>query len=270
MKLVTVPIEFTKRATEAKEIFTELGKVEPEGMVEHINFGKLGLSDCGREVSFTSLANGRLKNNENYLKWKDGIDVGEVDEDWIEELANEISAIYGNDNITATTESGLNNVMIHTYIGKMIYDPNFFQEVGNQYGMDNILGIIAHEVGHRVVHNIGLGDKITCYENEACADYIAGLTARLCQLNSKHTIGWYDTLPIISDDWHHPGKFVRMEVFTRGLNRIDRGKEATRLKAFEEFSPYDLEKVYQNADLLKRILYQDVIEPLRKGEITIM
>ncbi len=51
------------------------------------------------------------------------------------------------------------------------------------------------------------------------------------------------------------------------MTRIDAGKEATILKTYEAFSPYDLEGVYQDADLLKSILYQDVITPLRTGEI---
>ena len=132
---------------------------------------------------------------------------------------------------------------------------------------DTILGTLSHEVGHRVVYNLGLKDEITPYENEACADYIAGLTARLCKLDSTHRLAWYNDNPAVSPDGIHPGKSVRTEAFTRGLTRIDRGQEATKLKVFEAFSPYDLEGVYQNADLLKSILYEDVITPLRTGEI---
>ena len=133
--------------------------------------------------------------------------------------------------------------------------------------MDTILGTLSHEVGHRVVHNIGLESEITLYENEACADYIAGLTARLCKLDSTHRLAWYNGLSEVSLDEVHPGKSVRLEAFTRGLSRIDTGKEATILKVFEDFSPYDLEGVYQDAKMLKSILYQDVIVPLRTGEI---
>ena len=47
-----------------------------------------------------------------------------------------------------------------------------------------------------------------------------------------------------SSDETHPGKQVRIEAFMRGFSRIDRGKEAARLKVFEGFSPYDLEGIY--------------------------
>lgn len=230
-------------------------------------FGKDGISDCSGQISFGSLASGEFKKDKNYLRWKDGIDVGEVNKGWIEELANEIAAIYGNDNIKVSKQYGLNNAGINVYLGRLIYDPKFLRKAGNEYGMDSILGALAHEVGHRVVYNIGLEDEITPYENEACADYIAGLTARLCKLDSTHQLDWYSGRSEVSLDGIHPGKSVRMEAFTRGLARIDNGEEAIRLKAFETFSPYDLEGVYQDINTLKNILYQDVILPLRTGEI---
>ena len=267
MKLVTVPLELTKEAVKTAEGITQFGKLDKVIESEAASFGKVGTGDCGSQISFGSLANGEFKHNENYLMWKDGIEIGEVDKGWIEELTNEISAIYGADNITVSKQFGLNNAGINTYLGRLIYDPNYLKEAGNEYGMDSILGTLSHEVGHRVVHNIGLESEITPYENEACADYIAGLTARLCKLDSTHRLAWYNGGSEVSLDGVHPGKSVRMEAFTRGLTRIDTGKEATMLKTFEAFSPYDLEGVYQNAEMLKSILYQDVIAPLRTGEI---
>ncbi len=275
MELVTVSLEAVKEATaevvkevgKATEGLTELGKADNMVETENISFGKLIHNDFKDQISFGSLANGEFKNNEKYLKWKDGIDVGEVNKGWIEELTNEIAAIYGTDNIKVSKQYGLNNAGINTYLGRLIYDPNYLREAGNNYGMDSILGTLSHEVGHRVVHNIGLENEITPYENEACADYIAGLTARLCKLDSTHRLAWYNGRSEISLDGIHPGKSVRTEAFIRGLTRIDSGKEATMLKTFEAFSPYDLEGVYQDADMLKSILYQDVIAPLRTGEI---
>lgn len=275
MKLVTVPLELAKEAvTEAAketaktaEDITRFGKIDKAIESEAAGFGKTGIGDCGRQISFCSLANGEFKSNENYLKWKDGIDVGEVDEGWIEELTNEIAAIYGTDNIKVSEQYGLNNAGINAYLGRLIYDPDYLREAGNNYGMDSIFGTLSHEVGHRVVHNIGLESEITPYENEACADYIAGLTVRLCKLDSTHRFAWYNGRPEVSKDSIHPGKSVRTEAFIRGLTRIDRGKEAAILKTFEAFSPYDLEGVYRDADMLKSILYQDVIAPLRTGEI---
>lgn len=275
MELVTVPLELAKEAVaevvketaKTAEGITQFGKVDKVIESEESSFGKTGIGDCGSQISFGSLANGEFKHNENYLKWKDGIDVGEVNKGWIEELVNEIAAIYGTDNIKVSKQYGLNNAGINTYLGRLIYDPNYLSEAGNDYGMDSILGTLAHEVGHRVVHNIGLENEITPYENEACADYIAGLTARLCKLDSTHRLAWYNGCSEVSLDGIHPGKSVRIQAFVRGLTRIDSGKEATMLKTFEAFSPYDLEGVYQDADMLKSILYQDVIAPLRTGEI---
>lgn len=284
MELVTVPLELvketaaevTKEAVKATDSVAKFGKLDKAIEAENVDFGKVGAGDCGSQISFGSLANGAFKGDKNYLKWKDGIDVGEVKEEWIEELANEISAIYGYDHLTASTKyidfSGgtphrFNNAGMRYYIGELVYDPKYLRDNGNAYGMDNILGTIAHEVGHRVVYNIGLAEEITPYENEACADYIAGLTARLCKFNGSHKLAWYNASPSFSVDGAHPGKSVRMESFIRGYDRIDRGEEATILKTFEEFSPYDLEGVYKDAELMRKVLYEDVINPLRNGEI---
>ncbi len=285
MQFVTVPLELTKEAMKevAKETvkttaegLTDFGKVGKEAATEHISLGRVGVGDCGRQISFGSLANGAFKSNKNYLKWKDGIDVGELRQGWIEELTNEISEIFGYDNIKASkkyfdfNKYGLyrfNNAGIVYNIGELVYDPKYLRENGNKYGMDSIIGTLAHEVGHRVVYNIGLSDKIDPYENEACADYIAGLTTRLCKLNGAQKLAWYNDRSVISTDKVHPGKSVRMEAFIRGFARIDTGPEAVKLRIFEDFSPYDLEKVYQNSELLRNMLYEDVINPLRNGEI---
>ena len=105
MKLVTIPMELTKEALETEilqesltttESFLDFGRAEKD-VTEHICKGLLETGNCGEQISFGSLANGAFKRNENYLKWQDGITPDEVDEAWIEELTNEISAIYGND-----------------------------------------------------------------------------------------------------------------------------------------------------------------------------
>lgn len=284
MELVTASLEVGKEVTtevvketgKAAESLTEFGKVGNMFETENISFGKLIHNDFKEQISFGSLANGEFKRNDNYLQWKDGIAVGEIKRKWIEELANEISAIFGSDNLKASTkyldvsENGIhrfNNAGMHYCIGQLDYDPKYLRDNGNLYGEDKILGTIAHEVGHRLVYNLGLADEIDLYENEACADYIAGLTTRLCKLNASHSLAWFNDGSEISLDGAHPGKSVRIEAFIKGFDRIDRGAEASTLRLYEDFSPYDLEKTYQNSDMLRKILYEDVINPLRTGEI---
>ena len=297
MELVTVPLELvkeaaveaTKETVKALETADEFGKLGIALESEEIHLRNTVLGECGKQISFGSLADGAFKTDVNYLRWKDGIDVGEVKPEWIEELANEIAAIYGNDHLTADTKyidfsDGIpyrfDNAAIDAVTGEIVYDPKYLRDNGNVYGMDNIIGTIAHEVGHRVVYNTGLLDEIIAhygegeeaikcalYEGEACADYIAGLTTRLCKLNGTHKLSWYNATPDVSMDGVHPGKSVRMETFIRGFDRIERGEEATILKTFEAFSPYDLEGVYKDADLMRKVLYEDVINPLRNGEI---
>ena len=247
-----------------------------------------------------------MKFNENYLSWKDGINQSELKAEWIEELTNEISAIYGIDDMKAfrvnwkmDDENGFvrnNNVLITTGDKELEYDSKFLKEVGNEHGIDAVIEILSHEVGHQVFNDTGLKAEIfdlfenpmykeklaeifkdvpipepprnhSSYINEACADYISGLTARLCKINPEHMLSWYSEIKPISKSGIHPGSPVRMEMFQRGYSRIDRGAEAKILKAFENFSIYDLNGTYKNFDTLKNILNEDVIKPLLNGEI---
>lgn len=275
MKLVTIPVELTKKTLEtealheslkATESFLDFGRANTD-VTEHLYKGLLETENRGEQISFGSLANGAFERNENYLKWQDGITPDEVDEAWIEDLTNEISAIYGNDKLEAEILSGFDNAGMAPYLGKLVYDPEYLVSAGNEHGMDTILGTLSHEVGHRVVYNLGLETEIDDYENEACADYIAGLTARLCKLDPTDSFSWYSSRSDFSVDGIHPGKSVRCEAFLRGFSRIDRGEEAAILRTFENFSPYDLDKTYQDSEMLKNILYQDIIDPLRSGKI---
>lgn len=232
-----------------------------------LELGRLGTPELDSRISFGSLANGEFKRDANYLAWKDGIDAGEVEPEWIERLTNEISEIYGEEKLEVVEVPGFYNAGMQIDKGRLFYGSEYFEDNGNEHGEDLIIGAIAHEVGHRVVDNLGLTAEITDYEHEACADYIAGLTARLCKLDRGHLLSWYGTRSEFSRDGEHPGSAVRIEILMRGLTRIDRGAEASVLRTFENFSPYDLGGIYKDSGMLKSILYEDVLAPLRTGEI---
>ena len=150
MELVTVPLELAKEAVaevakesaKTAEGVTQFGKVDKAIEGEKVDLGKVSTGDGGSLISFGSLANGAFKGDKNYLKWKDGIDVGEVKEEWIEELTNEISAIYGYDHLTASTKyidfsggtlSRFNNAGMRYYIGELVYDPKYLRDNGNAH-----------------------------------------------------------------------------------------------------------------------------------------
>lgn len=247
-------------------------------------------------ISFGSLANGAFKNNVNYLQWKDGIDWNELNEDWIGQLADEISAIYGINGIKVFEEFGSYSAGINPDWKTIFYDPAYLKVNGNKYGIDNVIKTLSHEIGHQLFTDVGFEkflndyfedpvnkkkleeifkdipkpeepENYSSYINEACADYIAGLTARLCKVDPTQMLLWYDSRSKYCRDGVHPGSSIRMEMFMRGLTRIDRGEEARILKTFEAFSPYDLEGTYKNADTMRRVLIEDVINPFLNGEI---
>ena len=295
MEIATVTLELAKEAAaetiketaKATETMNEFGKVGNTLATEHINLGKIGTGNCGEHISFGSLANGEFKRNANYINWKDGIAADELTIEWMQELTDEISKIYGTEWLSVGELKGFNNAGISPQLNMLEYDPEYIRSKANKYGRDCVLGTLAHEVGHEIVSTLGFDansrlfdvkwvdklargmgvDTITPYADEVCADYIAGLTARLCNLDPTHNLSWYLDRSPITLDKVHPGSSVRAEAFKRGYTRIDRGEEAVSLKAFEKFAPYDWNKIYQDKSLLRKILEEDVLEPLRNGEI---
>ena len=105
--------EAAKEAVKTTEGITRFGKIHEAIESESPNFGKIGNGEFGAPISFGSLASGEFKQNENYLRWKDGIDVGELNKSWIRELSNEISAIFGKDKMRVSKLYGMDNAGIY-------------------------------------------------------------------------------------------------------------------------------------------------------------
>jgi len=259
----------------------------PDKLVTVYDKKQADIPVSGSEISFGSLANGEFKDNPNYISWEDGVSANELTEKYMQELTDEICDIYGVDKLLTYEVPGFNNAGINQKLNWFGYGPDYIRNNANEYGRDYVLGTIAHEVGHEVVSELGFDfksklfdiksvdklakkvgiDGISPYMDEACADYIAGLTTRLCNLDPTHSLEWYLDRSPITRDGIHPGSALRTEAFKRGYTRIDRGPEAETIKTFEKFSPYDLDKVYQNKDLLKQILEEDILNPIRNGEL---
>lgn len=308
----------------ATEAVCEFGKLNGSLTDESILLGKLDTAteavDSYGQLSFGSLANKQFKNYEKYNKWQDGVNLGELGEQFLEKLSNEIANIYGIKDVDVSKKyvnivkktDGLdikrfyNAAMIYgNNIQEIIYGPKFLKDCANDYGIDTILGILSHEVGHKVFQTTGLQkdlyimfenienkeqlDKIfenipdilphrksqgvnrSSYLNEACADYIAGLTARLSGFDKDHMISWFKDRSKRCGDGEHPGSPVRIEAFMRGYNRIDIGAEAKGLKIFEDFSPYDrMGRIYQNQNVLRGVLEEDIINPILNGTFKIV
>ena len=224
------------------------------------------------QISFGSLAGKNLECDSRYTRWKDGVSYAEISKKWMDELANEISDIFGNDQIDVVRDLFYDNAAMYEN-GTLKYDPIFMKKVANECGQDSIISIFSHEVGHRLVNILGLEDTISCFsdvENEACADYIAGLVTRLSGLNPEHMVRFYGKYNnnFFSPTADYPSTITRINSFLRGYQRIENGAEAASLRTFKDFRClYDQLKIYHDKELLKQILLEDVVEPIRAGTL---
>ena len=244
------------------------------------------------EITFTSLTDGKFLSDPNkiYVKWKNGYNVKETNREALQELVDEMVDIYGFDpiyvkisydpdiinNAAYAPLAIFGNVITHKIeVGVELLKDNLNNQ--EKKGRDLVVSAIAHEVGHmiimklkldkfRILDGITWDSEINVYENEACADYLAGLTMRLCRLSPEKQIKEFDTnkrdYPEHCSDGIHPGSSVRKEVFLRGYHRIDNGEEAINLR--EDTHKYDTNKVYADRRKLKNILLHDVVNPIRR------
>lgn len=243
------------------------------------------------EITFTSLTDGEFLRDPNkiYVKWKNGYNAKETNRAALQELVDEMVDIYGFDPIYVKISYDPDIINNAAYTPLAIFGNVITEEIGvgvellegslndqKERGRDFVVSVIAHEVGHmiimklkldklRILDGITWDTEINAYENEACADYLAGLTMRLCRLDPKNLIYQFDNkYPKISPDEVHPGSSIRKEVFQKGYDRIDNGEEAINLNLRENTVKYDTNKVYADRRKLKNILLHDVVNPIRR------
>lgn len=294
MELITAALQLAEGAAETVEAAAEVGAdimgskgleavggmgVLEEEIANHMCMetgGSMGVLETqmnhkgGNQISFGSLAGKNLEADSRYTCWKDGVSYSEISREWMDELANEISDIFGKDQIDLLRIPFYRNAAMAPDLGVMIYDPVFMKKVANECGQDSIISVFSHEVGHRLVNTLGLERDVSLVENEACSDYIAGLVARLSGLNPEHMVRCYGMYNknFFSPTDDYPSTFTRINAFLSGYSRIDRGPEAAPLKAFENFRGiYDQFNIYHDKDLLKQILMEDVVNPIRSGAL---
>ncbi len=96
----------------------------------------------------------------------------------------------------------------------IVYDPNFFNRVSNQYGSAASLGILAHEAGHIIV-GVRVPGMIADWSDEARADYFAGYT--LAKLGvSPRAIQNMMRIENFYPSYRHPDGYTRATIIEEG------------------------------------------------------
>lgn len=199
------------------------------------------------DIYFTGLDNGEAFQTEAYQAWQDGIAFSEITPELIHDLSQDIK----NTNLEVFQTNiwegeFFNNAAMLKEEPALLYDQNLLWHVGQQYGIDAISGILAHEVGHHIVNSVFNHSNIelSSWQNELCADYISGVVSGLSGLSPEGMHNFY-----AGDAWEpcdtHPAGGLRAEAFDKGIEWAANPSHQT----FSEFliqSPSELREMLQN------------------------
>lgn len=222
-------------------------------------------------ISFKGLNDLRTLNSDAYHALDDGADIREITRQLVEEISNEAARIFGYDRITVRDKwfqiewdlsrsvSVFYNAGIYSAVGKLVYSPVFLADVVNRFGKEALVGVLGHEVGHRMVYLLLIqkGDRIGNWQNELCADYIAGLLLRLGQCSSQGMLRFYREACAEGGRNHPPGA-VRTVYFMKGYRMIDQERATVFLRT-PEFSRSINTKWVLTSDFMRERLLNDVI-----------
>ena len=141
--------------------------------------------------------------------------------DVIKSCVSDLSSFYGVDNVKVFFEpgepgvhfSGFSDSPKDNWIGG---DPEVLHKYANEYGPDFIQNAMAHEMGHFVFDQLGLGrEGYGRISNEAVADFLAGIYSGTKGLNPQGTVDFYSELSDDPDGEYPSGK-ERAGLFMEG------------------------------------------------------
>ena len=226
-------------------------------------------------ISFTGLNDGRVFNRPDYIQWKDGIHVKEVTKNLIGTLAQQIALIFGYDTITVKSQwfavawdDGLTvtpvNAAMYYVQGRLVFNTRFIAHAGNTCGIDAVTGILAHEVGHRLVYLtiLSKGEQLSAHENELCADFIAGLVLRLSRRNVEHMKRCYATICRQGSSSHPDGQ-VRIGSLQHGYTWVDRDPRGVFMRVSEFVGSVQPQDIFK-PEVVREMLMNEVVLPMRQ------
>jgi hypothetical protein len=181
------------------------------------------------EMSFEGLSHGGFVNSEAYQTLQDGLTFNEITPDLLQDISKNIMDTFGYvcpDIYQTNILEGqfFNNAAMETIFSEgqvidenLLYDQNFIWHIGQQYGVDAVSGVIAHEMGHQITNVVYTGAEVELsnWHNELCADYISGIVTRLADLSPDAMHGFYAGEAWMPSE-SHPAGGLRTEAFDKG------------------------------------------------------
>lgn len=190
----------------SKEIFDD-----NDNLVSRDNFNGEAFSP-----SFTGLSDGGLQGSGTYQSWLDGLSRDEIQESAIRVVASEIAEEFG----MATpgivdTPLAPNMEMFSVSNGILRYNEDFVIELSDSTGADAVIGVIAHEMGHKLTDEIIGNQNLTNWQQELCADTIAGVSLARAGMDPEGLEEFFRTQCGEGSD-SHPHAQLRIEYLMKG------------------------------------------------------
>ncbi|HPF88744.1 MAG TPA: hypothetical protein PK537_11915 [Candidatus Limiplasma sp.] len=233
------------------------------------------------QVSFGRISDQKVFESKEYQRWNDGVSIQEVTEDLIGKLSSEISAMFGYDSVTVSKKwlqigwdngpviKPFLNAGMYSKSGHLIFNTFFLAFLAQQYGKDVIVGVLAHEVGHRMVYLTlqSRGHTVDAWPNELCADFIAGLILRLSQRDQNTMIRFFRYYASRGSA-SHPDGANRIAALEKGYTWVDRDSRGVFLSVPRFAKTIDTRGIF-TADALGKILLDEIITPFQQhGRLT--
>lgn len=177
------------------------------------------VSDISSKISFTGLVDKGLVNSDTYTSWLDGVEPDEVTPEDISVIADHIADEFNQICPAVVTDNNRDGFATITDAnGIILYDIDGTVEAAHKYGVDNIVGSIAHEMGHNITEKAfeGSGIELTRIQKELCSDYLEGMVFGLAGLSPEGKYEFLKDHNVASSDY--PTTEERIAIIQKGYD----------------------------------------------------
>ena len=154
-------------------------------------------------ISFTGLLDRGMERSDAYRSWVDGVNPLEIMPDDIGEVASHIAEEFSQaiPEIKHDWFSG-GFATVTSGSGTIYYDGvSIIKDSLSGYGAGNIVGSIAHEMGHNIVDRVFSDGGISRLEHEIGADYMEGVVFGMTDVDPTEKFKWLRINNSASDDY---------------------------------------------------------------------
>ena len=167
--------------------------VDMEELVEPSEWVKeLMASQDQKRISFTGLLDRGLEKSNAYQSWTDGVNPFEITPDNISEVATHIAEEFTQaiPEIKHDWFSG-GFATVTAGNGTIYYDGvAIIKDSMGGYGASNIVGSVAHEMGHNIVDRVFSDSGVSRLEHEIGADYLEGVVYGMTGIAPTEKFVW--------------------------------------------------------------------------------